>query len=74
MTHIRKERGFGAIDFRQRFRPLAFCLVGARIGQAGGNLPGKKIDKIAISRVVAAIRIDPNNQETSRLLLPLLPD
>jgi len=72
MTCIRKESGFGSINFGQRFGTLPFCRIGAHVGQTGADLAGQQIDEFPIDIVKRTIGIESNDDGAHRLRLTLL--
>ena len=67
MTCIRKESGFGSINFGQRFGTLPFCRIGAHVGQTGADLAGQQIDEFPIDIVKRTIGIESNDDGAHRL-------
>ena len=74
MADVAEERGLGAIDLGQRFGAPAFLLVGARAGQADGNLFRDAADEVTVGVVERAARMDAEHEETGRLAGLAQPD
>ena len=67
VADIAEECGLGAIDLGQRLRALAFLLIGARAGQADGDLFRDAANELTVAVVEGAARMDADHEEAGRL-------
>ena len=74
VADIGEEGGLRAIDLGQRLGALALRLVGARAGEAGGDLRGDQIDEAGIRFVERPIGVDARDEHAGRTRLALLDD
>ena len=69
VTDIAEECGLGAVDFRQRFSPLALLLESLCVGNALGNLTGKDVEEAAVIFVKALASAHASHHYAERLCL-----
>ncbi len=63
MADIREKCRLCPIDFGQRFGTLAFLLVSACTGDAGGNLRRHQLKETAVKMIQPQSRTDTGNDE-----------
>ncbi|GJE41573.1 hypothetical protein AEGHOMDF_0739 [Methylobacterium soli] len=74
VADIGEEQGLLAVDLRQRLDPAALLLVGVRVGEPRGDLPGEEIEEAPVALVEGAVGVEPGQDEPGRPVLALLRD
>ena len=56
VADVGEEDGLGAVELGERFGAAAFLLVGAGVGERGGDLAGDQLDEAGVLRHPAGAR------------------
>ena len=68
VRNVGEEGGLGAVEFRERFRPLALRLIGARVRNCRGDLPGDELEEALVLRVQHVSRTHPGHKDARELM------
>src|SRR5690348_2918479 len=63
MRYVREERGFGAIEFRERFGSFALLLISLSVGDGRGNVSGNQLQETLIGVVIPAKRVQAGDED-----------
>ncbi len=69
VAHVREEVGLGLVELGQRLGPGLLELVGAGVGDAGGELPGDQVAEVAVALVDRSVGVEPEDLEAVRRCL-----